>query len=207
MALVHAGNTSPKRTADSRWRLLPSVRALMGVDWRYHPSEQAGRTALVTAASGIGDILRVTPLMRVFALLGYQVDVLLAPDYPGHHAVRRGTEIRRLFYLPSSWCGKQRLDGLRDTCYDIAIFTRWSLPLQKLVRASRSLAFQQAQWLQEGDSACVKTIAQEVGWVGALPQPFALLRSAALTCLRTPLPCTLAVNRTGPGKNGTVLTS
>jgi ADP-heptose:LPS heptosyltransferase/glycosyltransferase involved in cell wall biosynthesis len=180
VALIHAGNTSPKRTADSRWQpaAAEEVQTLMGVDWRfYHPSQQAGKTALVTAASGIGDILRVTPLMRVFALLGYQVDVLLAPDYLEVTTLLDGApEIRRLFYLPSPWCGAkdQRLDGLRDTCYDLAVFTRWSLPLQKLVRASRSLAFQQAQWLQEGDIACVKTIAQGVGWKGALPQPFAL---------------------------------
>jgi ADP-heptose:LPS heptosyltransferase/2-polyprenyl-3-methyl-5-hydroxy-6-metoxy-1,4-benzoquinol methylase len=180
VALVHAGNTSPKRTADSRWQpaAAEEVRTLMGVDWRfYHPLEQASKTALVTAASGIGDILRITPLIRVFALLGYQVDVLLAPDYLEVTTLLDGSpEIRRLFYLPSPWCGvkEQRLDGLRDTCYDLAIFTRWSLPLQKLVRASRSLAFQQAQWLQEGDIACVRTIAQEVGWMGALPAPFAL---------------------------------
>ena len=37
--------------------------------------------ALVSAARGIGDILRVTPLIRVCARLGYDVDVLIASDY------------------------------------------------------------------------------------------------------------------------------
>ena len=37
--------------------------------------------ALVSAARGIGDILRVTPLIRVCAGLGYEVDVLIASDY------------------------------------------------------------------------------------------------------------------------------
>jgi hypothetical protein len=37
--------------------------------------------AQVTAAGGIGDFLRGTPLVRVFAASGYAVDTLLARDY------------------------------------------------------------------------------------------------------------------------------
>lgn len=133
--------------------------------------------ALVSAASGIGDILRITPLIRVFAKLGYEVDVLLAPDYLETITLLEGApEIRNLFYMPSSWCrGRQRhLDGLDREVYDVATFTIWSLSMRQLVRAKRVLAFEQSQWLQEGDIACATKIARAVGWDAPLPAPFAV---------------------------------
>ncbi|MCP4289604.1 MAG: glycosyltransferase family 9 protein, partial [Gammaproteobacteria bacterium] len=150
----------------------------MGEDWNFYAApSQDGKAALVSAASGIGDILRITPLIRVFARLGYQVDVLLAPDYPEAITLLEGApEIRRLFYRPSSWSGEkqQRLDGLNREFYDVAAFTILSLALQKFVRARRTFSFQRAQWLQEGDSACVETLAKEAGWEGPLPKPFVI---------------------------------
>lgn len=63
---------------------------------------------LVSAGSGIGDILRVTPLIRVFARLGYQVDVLLATDYLEAVSLLEGApEIRNIFYLPGFWYNEQ----------------------------------------------------------------------------------------------------
>src|SRR5262245_59597633 len=41
------------------------------------PSYARVRTLLITAAPGVGDILRVTPLIRICSELGYQVDVLI----------------------------------------------------------------------------------------------------------------------------------
>lgn len=76
--------------------------------------------ALVSAGSGIGDILRVTPLIRVFARLGYQVDVVLAPDYLEAVTLLEGApEIRNIFYLPSPWCRERqrRLEGLDQEVY------------------------------------------------------------------------------------------
>jgi hypothetical protein len=105
------------------------------------------------------------------------VDVLLAPDYPEVVTLLEGApEIRRLVSLPrvTSHAQPQHIDGLNHNGYDIATFTIWSLPLQRLVRARRILAFEQAQWLQEGDTACVEKIARAIGWDGALPAPFAL---------------------------------
>ena len=59
---------------------------------------------LCSAARGIGDILRVTPLVRVCRQLGYDVDVLLAPDYPDACALLDGApDIRRVFLLPGPW--------------------------------------------------------------------------------------------------------
>jgi hypothetical protein len=109
--------------------------------------------------------------------LGYDVDVLLAPDYPEAVTLLEGApEIRQLFYQPRSWGGEpqQRLDGLSQQVYDVATFTIWSLPLQRLVRAQRTFVFEQLQWLQKGDSACVADIARAVGWDGPLPAPFAM---------------------------------
>jgi ADP-heptose:LPS heptosyltransferase len=139
-------------------------------------------TALVSAAGGIGDILRVTPLIRVFASLGYEVDVLLAPDYLDTVKLLEGAPpIRRLFYLPSSWCSEKRqsLDGLDQQIYDVATFTLWSATLQRFVLARQTFVFKQSQWLQEGDSRCVEKVARTFGWQGALPAPFAMASQRA----------------------------
>lgn len=133
--------------------------------------------ALVTAAGGLGDILRATPLVRVFAALGHEVDVLLAPDYAGTAALLEGAPgIRRLYTVPSRWSGggAERVDGLRETRYDVATFTYWSQrEVRSRVRAARTLAFG-AEWIAEGDPACVERIAREAGWTGEIPPPLAV---------------------------------
>jgi hypothetical protein len=133
--------------------------------------------ALVSAASGVGDIIRITPLIRVFASLGYDLDVLLAPDYLESVELLDGArEVRRLFFLSTPWCREQRqhLDGLERTMYDVATFTTLSLPYQRLVRAHRILAFDVAEWRRGGDLACAERTARMVGWRDPLPPPFAL---------------------------------
>jgi hypothetical protein len=82
--------------------------------------------ALVSAARGIGDILRVTPLARVCMRLGYDVDLLLAPEYPGVAELLEGADgVRRVFLLPGPWRGEgsRRTDGLDREVYDVATFT------------------------------------------------------------------------------------
>jgi 2-polyprenyl-3-methyl-5-hydroxy-6-metoxy-1,4-benzoquinol methylase len=191
VALIHPHNTSEKSLSGAWWQRWQgeSAEVLMDGDWDFYvpsllksaqvttPPAMARPAALVSAASGIGDILRITPLIRVFARLGYHVDVLLTSDYPEAVTLLEGApEIRQLFYQPRSWSGEpqQHLDGLSQQVYDVATFTIWSLPLQRLVRAQRTLAFEQSQWLQMGDSACVANIARAVGWDGPLPAPFAM---------------------------------
>jgi hypothetical protein len=130
----------------------------------------------VSAARGIGDILRVTPLARVCMRLGYDVDLLLAPDYPGvAELLERADGVRRVFLLPGPWSGdgQQRTDGLDRELYDVATFTTWSLPFRHFVRAQRMLAFEHAFWLREGDTASIRRIARALGWTGPLPAPFA----------------------------------
>src|SRR2546425_4779342 len=134
--------------------------------------------ALVSAASGVGDVIRMTPLIRVFVQLGYEVDVLLAPDYLETVELLEGApEVRRVFFIASRWCREQRcrLEGLQQTEYDIAAFSALSLVHRHLARARRVLAFNATQWREEGDLACVRARARPVGWSDPLPPPFACI--------------------------------
>jgi len=133
--------------------------------------------ALISAARGIGDILRVTPLARVCMQLGYDVDLLLAPDYPEVAELLEAADgIRRVFLLRSPWSGdgEERLDGLGGRLYDVATFTTWSLPFQHLVHARHMIAFENSAWMRDGDTASIRRIASALGWFGPLPPPFAV---------------------------------
>jgi hypothetical protein len=112
----------------------------------------------------------------VCARLGYDVDLLLAPDYPGvAELVEGGDGIRRVYLLPGPWSGQgvRRTDGLERETYDVAIFTTWSLTFRRLVHARRMMAFEQTYWIREGDTASIRRIARALGWAGPLPPPFA----------------------------------
>ncbi|MDQ1613880.1 MAG: hypothetical protein QOG00_3811 [Pyrinomonadaceae bacterium] len=133
--------------------------------------------ALVSAAYGIGDILRVTPLVGALARLGYEVDLLVAPDYPESAKLwEHAPEIRRLIHYQNfrGNRGGQPVAALTGESYEVATFTQWSAPLRRWVRAKRVLSFNQAEWLKEGDIACVGRMARELGWEGDLPEPFAV---------------------------------
>jgi glycosyltransferase involved in cell wall biosynthesis len=133
--------------------------------------------ALLAAAGGLGDILRATPLVRVLAGLGYEVDVLLAPDYPGTVELLEGApEVRRLILVPGTASSSQepRTEGLEETQYEVAVFTYWVRRLRARVWAGRPLTFDARRWTAEGDTACVERVAREVGWTGEMPAPFAV---------------------------------
>ena len=185
VALIHGNNTSRKRTSDSRYqpREVGEIEQLLGGDAAQFFSPDGAlatvpqRRALISAALGIGDILRVTPLIRVAHRLGYEVDALLATDYPDAARLVEGApEVRRVFQVPSARCrdGVTMVEGLADCEYDVAAFTTWSATLRKRVRSRRALAFDRAQWLKEGDSRSVERIARDLGWEGAMPPPFAM---------------------------------
>ena len=134
-------------------------------------------TALVTASAGIGDILRVTPLIKVLSHLGYEVDVLISPDYLDTMSLLQGApEIRDLFCIPPSFNGDlhRHLQTLTNRVYDIATFTYWSFRLRQFVRSQKILSFTHYDWFREGDIPCVKKIAGELGWNANLPAPFAI---------------------------------
>lgn len=133
--------------------------------------------ALVAAAAGLGDVLRATPLVRVLAGLGYEVDLLVAPDYAGVAALLEGApEVRRLFLAPNPARAAvvQPVEGIGDTRYDVAVFTYWGRRLRGGVRAARTLEFDPGMWMTAGDSACVERMARGLGWTDAIPAPFAV---------------------------------
>ena len=113
-----------------RWPKRPSV-VLMGT---------ATGAALVSAASGIGDIIRITPLVRVVRSLGYEVDVLVSPDDPAAADLLRGApELRDLFVLSrmSRGAAASSVGRLRRQRYDVATFTILSAPLSRWVNTER----------------------------------------------------------------------
>ena len=140
-------------------------------------SDSLRPSALITAAPGVGDILRITPLIRATHQLGYDVDVLLATDYPEVLKLLEGApEIRRAFDVPSRHCANasSRLDGLANRCYDVATFTPWSAILRRRVQTRRMLELDRAKWLGEGYSQSVEQLARNLGWKGVMPEPFAI---------------------------------
>ena len=167
---LHADNTSRKQIVPPRWqrRSAAEVAALTG--------RGEGRRALVAAAAGIGDIVRATPLIRVLHRLGYRVDVLLAPDTKEAADLLRGAaEVSRVLLAPRLRHGAPVPDvpELAGETYDVAACTFWAAPFAPMIAAERRLGFGRAQWLVEGDSACVAALARDLGWQGALPPPFA----------------------------------
>jgi ADP-heptose:LPS heptosyltransferase/glycosyltransferase involved in cell wall biosynthesis len=195
IARIHASNTSPKRTADARYHPRPveEVERLLGSDHARFAQTQPSNDlppsgvpacdaprrprALVTAALGLGDILRVTPLVRVLHRLGYQVDALFATDYPQVAGLLRGApELNRVFQVPSRNArpGVTSDSGFEEHEYDVATFTTWSTPLLPRVRAKRIHSFDRARWMAEGDGRSAERIARNLGWTGEMPQPFAV---------------------------------
>ncbi len=181
VGLVHKDNVSPKVTTGCYWHPRPEseIQALLGPDFaRYHPEKTTPRPkALVSASLGLGDILRVTPLVRVLDRLGYDVDLLIEPDHPETVGLIEGApEIHHIYYRTSTRVHppRERLQGLAEESYEVATFTAWSEPLHALVRARRKLVFDRSEWLREGDWCSVERIARSLGWQSDLPKPFAL---------------------------------
>jgi ADP-heptose:LPS heptosyltransferase len=183
VGMIHRANTSPKRMRDSRWRTCPIevVEAVM----RPQPLAPVAPTApavagtrpaaLVTAASGIGDIIRATPLVRVLHRLGYDVDLLIAPDDPACLDLFRGApELRRVIHCPgiAGDRGPTSVPELADESYALATFTAWSRPLAGAVKAQQQHMFEPDAWRSHGDIWSVEKIARALGWRGPLPEPF-----------------------------------
>jgi len=183
VGLIHPTNVSPKVTSGAYWHIRPveKVLEMMGADAAFYtarPEEPPPDRpkALVSAARGIGDILRATPLISVLHRQGYAVDFLIEPDYAEavdlFHSV---PEIREVYYRTSPRAGppRERLQGLADQNYEVAAFTYWASPLQALVRAKRKFVFDRNEWLRQGDPHCVAKTARELGWPGEIPAPLA----------------------------------
>lgn len=197
LATIHPANTSPKYTADSRWNSVPvdHVRAIAGESWpelatlltgragmlssRVPRGPESGRdAALVTLGAGIGDIIRVTPLIRVMESLGYEVDVAVETDYPESVSLLEGApEIRTLFHRASPWAGhggSQNLEALSAREYAIAVHPPWTYAGQFPVAARRTLSVPHDEWINRGIAYAVETLAEAAGWRGPLPGPIAM---------------------------------
>ncbi|MDB5600908.1 MAG: methyltransferase protein [Xanthobacteraceae bacterium] len=182
VGMIHRANTSPKRMRDPRWqkRTFEAVEAVMRQP--SHISSEADAhgpapslkkpAALVTAAAGIGDIIRVTPLVRVLHGLGYEVDLMLSPDDPACLELFRGApELRRVIHVPGG-ARKGPIPELARQRYALATFTALSAPLAGSVDAKDRHIVGRAEWLTHGDIRSVEKIARTLGWQGPLPAPF-----------------------------------
>ena len=171
VGLIHDGNTSPKRTASGQWRPRPvaDVERLLGPEMkRYRRRDVANpcatKSTLVAAGKGVGDILRITPLVRALHQMGHQVDILMAPDYRETAALLEGApEIHRLMIGAAP--GAVR--------YDNAIFTFWGLRFRQAIAANQVHANVRRNWLVDGDTRWMNGVAAAMGWEGPLPAPFA----------------------------------
>jgi ADP-heptose:LPS heptosyltransferase/2-polyprenyl-3-methyl-5-hydroxy-6-metoxy-1,4-benzoquinol methylase len=136
--------------------------------------------ALVAAASGIGDLIRVTPLIRVLAQLGHRVDFLIAPDSPdcvelfwGARDINRVIAYPALTRRPAS----APISELADSTYELAVFTHLAAALSPKVTAQRHYVFDREKWLVDGDRGCAEQLARELGWKDAMPPPFVVASS------------------------------
>jgi hypothetical protein len=132
--------------------------------------------ALISVAGGVGDLVRITPLARVCAALGFAVDMLVEADYADAAALlREAPALRRVYRERSRWTGAGSVDlaGIERETYDVAIFTAFTTP-RPSIRARRVLRFDRAAWLRDGDVASIRRIAGELGWHDPLPPPFVI---------------------------------
>jgi hypothetical protein len=131
-------------------------------------------SAIVVAAGGVGDLVRITPLVSVCHALGYETDVLVACDFDGGDDLVRGARaVRRVFRDRSAWTGRGVVDlaGI-ETAYDVAVSGTLAGGRRHPFRAARHLQFDRARWLRDGDAACVEAVARQLGWQEPLPPPF-----------------------------------
>jgi ADP-heptose:LPS heptosyltransferase/SAM-dependent methyltransferase len=153
--------------------LILGARAAQKVAAAVGPS--AG-TAVVVAASGIGDLLRVTPLIRVLAQLGFRVDFLIAADYPDTAQLFEGApEINRVKLLPplTGRAEPARISDLAAADYDVGVVTHLAAAFAPQVRARSQHLFDRDKWLARGDAGCVESIARALGWQQTMPEPIA----------------------------------
>jgi len=161
VGLIHAANTSPKRTATGRWQIRPvrDVEQLMGPDVAAYRngrrSPATGSTALVATGKGIGDILRATPIVRALHDGGRVVDVLITPDYPETPALLEGApEIRQLFVGSPPPA---------ERTYDDAVFAWWGREFCGRVKAERTHVIEPREWIANGENGWFARVADFLG--------------------------------------------
>lgn len=188
VGIVHDTNASPKQTQGSRWQPIEAdnIVQMMGADARHyehrsdHVAEvgpaRARKKALVAVAYGIGDALRATPLVRALKSLGYDVDFLVAPDFPETTSLFDGCDdIERVLHYDDfrSNGGRAPVPGIDGVMYDVAVLSHWAGVLRPRIKAQKILEISKQDWLAHGDSACFAIMAQKLGWSSDMPEAFA----------------------------------
>ncbi len=121
------------------------------------------KTALVVLSSGIGNVIRWTPMIRVLVEQGYVVDVwLAAPDYPDVASLLNGSP----FIRDVSTFGF-------STAYDVAVVTHWvPKAAREQILAARTIECPADFWIKHGDRGAVVWCAVQLGYVERIPAPF-----------------------------------
>ena len=166
--------------ADFARALIGRLSVILGTD---APRQAAAEvrvvtgTALVAAASGIGDLIRLTPLIRVLAQLGHRVDFLIAPDYPEcAELFRAAPEINRVisYPAPTARAPPRQIAEFAGANYELAVFSQLAAALAPNVPARKRHVIDRDKWLTDGDSACIEQFARELGWRQEMPAPIAM---------------------------------
>ena len=110
VGMIHESNVSPKATEGRFWKSVPvsEVLEILGGDVEAFKGGPK-RTAIVACGGGIGDTLRITPLIRVLHKLGYLVDVMLYADHPETARLIEGTAEIRTVFASARDCAFQEL--------------------------------------------------------------------------------------------------
>ncbi len=189
VGIVHDTNASPKQTRGSRWQPVETdtIVQMMGADARHYTqndghdvqvaSVKPRKRALVAVAYGIGDALRATPLVRALKNLGYDVDFLVAPDFPETTSLFDGCDdIDRVLHYEDfrSNRGSVPVHGIDGVVYDAAVLSHWAGVLRPRIKAEKILEVSKQDWLANGDSACFANVAKMLGWKGDMPEAFAV---------------------------------
>jgi ADP-heptose:LPS heptosyltransferase len=203
VAAIHPLNTSPKKPVGSLWRpidpalvdrvieeaerqsrAVPSAASVIRAESTSNPGltdrDEERPSALVGVASGIGDVIRATPMISVLHELGYHVDVLCGADYPQTAELLRGAPQVREIIVCSGVSPEGRaaaLSRLSSTIYEVAWLAHWAGPLAANVNARKKLRVDATSWLAAGDTQSVAAAARELGWVAPLPPPFVVTSS------------------------------
>ena len=193
IAVIHAGNCSPKRTTDPRYRARPveEMERLLGAELSFYPppTGQNGTNVAATATS------KPKPRALVSAAFGVRDDSARHPIDPGCPSarVRNGCAagdglsgggrvagggagdsagVPPAKSPPGSGAESDRRSYEPDLrCCHVHDLERAAA---RPIAGTRVHLFARGRWLVEGDSRCVERIARSLGWQGELPAPFAM---------------------------------
>lgn len=128
------------------------------------------KSAVVVLSSGIGNCVRWTPIIRILAEQGYEVDVwLVAPDYPAVGELFNSRWIRAIHTTSNHGIGRAG----PETAYDVAVLTHWVPPSAlDTLRAMRVIDCPDDFWKVHGDRGAVVWSAVQLGYIDPIPPPF-----------------------------------